>query len=350
MAFLEVKNVYKAFGEKEVLKGASFTLEKGEVLAIIGSSGNGKSTLLRILNSLEFADQGEIWLNGELLIQGGKPVKEKELRAKRKHFGMVFQSFHLFPQYNALNNVALAPTVLSGEAAKKLPWKQRKAARARGKEEALQLANDLLDRVGLSDKKENYPCELSGGQCQRVAIARALALSPDVLCFDEPTSALDPELTGEVLKVIRGLKHADRTMILVTHEMQFARSVADKVLFMANGIAEEFGTPEEVFEHPQSEVTKAFLAGYDGGAEMNADKAENATASIGEIVAAEKPAESVTEEKPEKEENSVSVYPTTEQTKKGKNREKWLNPVFSYGLIGSSALFVLLMCLYVLLF
>ncbi|MBE7090620.1 MAG: amino acid ABC transporter ATP-binding protein [Clostridiales bacterium] len=262
MAFLEVKNVYKAFGKKEVLKGASFTLGKGEVLAIIGSSGNGKSTLLRILNSLEFADQGEVWLNGELLIEGGKPVKEKELRAKRKHFGMVFQSFHLFPQYNALNNVALAPTILAKEEAKKLPWKERKAARAKARENALTLANELLDRVGLSDKKENYPCELSGGQCQRVAIARALALSPDILCFDEPTSALDPELTGEVLKVIRGLKHADRTMILVTHEMQFAKSVADKVLFMANGIAEEFGTPEEVFENPKSELTKAFLAGY----------------------------------------------------------------------------------------
>ncbi len=245
MAILEVKNLQKSFGKTEVLKDISFSLEKGEVLAIIGSSGSGKTTLLRCLNFLETHDVGEIIVNGEVLSYGeSEKISDEKLRENRLHFGLVFQNFNLFPQYTVTENITLAPTLL------------KKADKA----EIENMACALLEKVGLTEKKDFYPCQLSGGQQQRVAIARALALSPDILCFDEPTSALDPELTGEVLKVIRGLKSGDSTMIVVTHEMEFARSVADKVIFMADGIIEEMGTPEQVFGNPKSEKTRAFLS------------------------------------------------------------------------------------------
>ena len=241
MAVLEVRNLKKHFGSLDVLKGVSFSLEKGQVLAIIGSSGGGKSTLLRCLNFLETPDEGEIIVNGKQLLSSS----EEEVRQNRLHFGLVFQNFNLFPQYTVLENVTLAPNLL------------KKGTAAENKAKAL----DLLQQVGLSEKVNAYPYQLSGGQQQRVAIARALALNPAVLCFDEPTSALDPELTGEVLRVIRGLKSEDTTMIVVTHEMGFAKSVADVVIYMADGIIEEMGTPQEVFENPKSEKTRAFLHG-----------------------------------------------------------------------------------------
>ncbi len=243
MSLLEVCNISKSFGKVEVLKDVSFTLEKGEVLSIIGSSGGGKTTLLRCLNFLEFAESGKIIVDGKVLFDGSE-INEKHLRENRLHFGLVFQNFNLFPQYNVLDNITLAPKLLK----KGTP------------EEIEENAKKLIERVGLSDKINNYPCELSGGQQQRVAIARALALNPDILCFDEPTSALDPELTGEVLKVIKNLKTGDSTMIVVTHEMGFAREVSDKIMFMADGIIEEFGTPDEIFSNPKSEKTKAFLS------------------------------------------------------------------------------------------
>lgn len=255
MAFLEVKNYCKKFGETEVLKGISFSLEKGEVLAIIGSSGGGKTTLLRCLNFLEIPDEGELYLGGEKLFDAeeGIKVSDARIRERRLHFGLVFQQFNLFPQYTVFKNITLAQTLLA-----KQELKQKKAAPV-VLEAIEQKSLALLERVGLSDKKDAYPYELSGGQQQRVAIARALALSPDILCFDEPTSALDPELTGEVLKVIKGLKSSDSTMIVVTHEMEFARNVADHVIFIADGLIEEEGTPEEVFGNPKSEKMQAFL-------------------------------------------------------------------------------------------
>ena len=298
MAFFEVKDIKKKFGKTKVLKGVSFELEKGEVLAIIGSSGSGKTTLLRCINFLEEPDQGFVKVGDDTLIdipsidiesEMTDKVKSKiekikaseleetkkqskinkildgvekkaykvwekahaltadQVREKRLHLGMVFQSFNLFPHYNVIDNVTLAA---------KLQAKENDKIDVN---EVEKNALDLLEKVGLKDKIKNYPCELSGGQQQRVAIARALALKPDILCFDEPTSALDPELTGEVLKVIKGLKNSDTTMVVVTHEMEFARKVADKVIFMANGVIEEMGTPEQIFENPQSEKTKAFL-------------------------------------------------------------------------------------------
>ena len=244
MAILEVQNIRKSFGKTEVLKGVSFSLEKGQVLAIIGSSGSGKTTLLRCLNFLETPDEGEIFVNGKpLLVSAAKD--EARIRENRLHFGLVFQNFNLFPQYTALENVSLAPKLLKKDTPQNL---ERQAKR-------------LLDQVGLSDKMGNYPYQLSGGQQQRVAIARALALQPEILCFDEPTSALDPELTGEVLRVIRGLKGTDSTMIVVTHEMEFAKSVADVVIYMCDGVIEEMGPPEQLFDNPQSEKTKMFLGG-----------------------------------------------------------------------------------------
>ncbi|MCX4354666.1 MAG: amino acid ABC transporter ATP-binding protein [Oscillospiraceae bacterium] len=255
MSFLEVKKIYKSFGKTEVLKGIDFSMEKGEVLAIIGSSGSGKTTLLRCMNFLETPDTGTISVNGNVLFSSDEPpYSDAEKREKRLHFGLVFQQFNLFPQYNVLKNVSLAPELRQ--------LKAKKVTKAEKKEIIRQIDDNsrrLLDTVGLSEKVNNYPCELSGGQQQRVAIARALALNPDILCFDEPTSALDPELTGEVLRVIRELKTSDRTMIVVTHEMNFARGVADKVIFMADGVIEEYGTPDEVFGTPKSEKTKSFL-------------------------------------------------------------------------------------------
>ena len=247
MALLTVENIKKSFGKTEVLKGISFSLNKGEVLAIIGSSGSGKTTLLRCLNFLELPDEGTITVGDRLLIDGSDAatLSDEAIRQNRLHFGLVFQNFNLFPQYSVLQNVTLAPTLLKKGTAEQID------ARAR----------TLLEKVGLSDKLDSYPYQLSGGQQQRVAIARALAMSPEVLCFDEPTSALDPELTGEVLRVIRGLKDKDTTMIVVTHEMEFARNVADTVIYMADGVIEEMGTPEEVFNNPRSEKTKAFLHG-----------------------------------------------------------------------------------------
>ena len=243
MAILEVNNLKKGFGATDVLKGVSFSLEQGQVLAIIGSSGSGKTTLLRCLNFLETPDAGEIRVDGKLLT--GENLSEAQIRQNRLHFGLVFQNFNLFPQYTVLENITLAPLLM------------KKA----DPETIRQKAWNLLEQVGLLQKKDSYPYQLSGGQQQRVAIARALALSPQVLCFDEPTSALDPELTGEVLRVIRSLKDKHNTMIVVTHEMEFARSVADVVIYMADGVIEEMGTPEAIFETPQSEKTRSFIRG-----------------------------------------------------------------------------------------
>ena len=239
MPILDVKNIKKNFGANQVLKDVSFSLEEGQVLAIIGSSGSGKTTLLRCLNFLETPDSGEIFVNGKQLLS----QSEEEIRQNRLHFGLVFQNFNLFPQYTVFQNVTLAPTLLNVD-----------------KPEAIkEKAHQLIARVGLSQKENSYPYQLSGGQQQRVAIARALAMNPQVLCFDEPTSALDPELTGEVLRVIRELKNTHSTMIVVTHEMEFAKSVADVVIYMADGVIEEMGTPAQIFDNPRSEKTKAFL-------------------------------------------------------------------------------------------
>ena len=256
MAILEVQSLMKSFGSISVLKDISFTLEKGEVLSILGSSGSGKTTLLRCLNFLERPDSGAIRVGGETLFDANDPATlgEAEIRKKRLHFGLVFQSFNLFPQYTALKNVMLASELLAKE---RPDYKANRKDIIAGIEAH---ARELLDQVGLSDRMNNYPFQLSGGQQQRVAIARALALKPDILCFDEPTSALDPELTGEVLRVIRELKSDDRTMVIVTHEMEFARNVSDKVLFMADGIIEEMGTPDQIFGNPQSPRTRAFFS------------------------------------------------------------------------------------------
>ncbi len=260
MNMLEVQNLTKSFGNHQVLKGVSFSLKQGEVLVIIGSSGSGKTTLLRCLNFLEQADGGSISVGDEEIFNaaGKMNLSDHAMRDRRLHFGLVFQSFNLFPQHTVLKNVTLAPTLYKTTQLKKAKASRNEIKDARNEIEVQGRA--LLEMVGLSDKVDEYPCRLSGGQQQRVAIARALALNPDILCFDEPTSALDPELTGEVLRVIRSLKDQGRTMVVVTHEMEFARGVADHVIYMADGIIEEEGTPDEVFGNPQSEKTKAFLA------------------------------------------------------------------------------------------
>ena len=258
MAILEVKNIEKHFGATKVLEDISFNLEEGQALAIIGSSGSGKTTLLRCLNFLETPNQGQIVVQGKTLFDSADPdtQKESEVRKKRLHFGLVFQSFNLFPQYTALKNVILAKELLAQE---QPDFKSRKKEilaeiEAEGRE--------LLAKMGLADRAGHYPHQLSGGQQQRVAIARALALHPDILCFDEPTSALDPELTGEVLKVIRGLAEQKTTMIIVTHEMAFARDVADQVIFMDGGVIVEQGDARQVIENPQQERTRQFLSRY----------------------------------------------------------------------------------------
>ncbi len=250
MALLEVSNIEKHFGATKVLEDISFSLEQGQALAIIGSSGSGKTTLLRCLNFLEKPDRGVISVGGEVIFDAADPATqlERETRQKRLHFGLVFQSFNLFPQYTALQNVTLA-LHLRDEGGKNKARIDR-----RGQE--------LLAQMGLADRASHYPHQLSGGQQQRVAIARALALNPDILCFDEPTSALDPELTGEVLRVIRGLAEQKTTMIIVTHEMAFARDVADSVIFMDGGVIVERGAAKEVIENPHEERTRQFLAHY----------------------------------------------------------------------------------------
>lgn len=241
MALLEVNNIKKSFEGTEVLRDISFSLERGQVLTIIGSSGSGKTTLLRCLNFLENPDSGTISVDGVPLLRRS----EEEIRKNRLHFGLVFQNFQLFPQYSVLQNITLAPTLM----------------KAGTPEEIRQKALGLLDQVGLLQKADAYPCQLSGGQQQRVAIARAMALTPDILCFDEPTSALDPELTGEVLRVIRNLKQKNYTMIIVTHDMAFAKSISDVVIYMADGVIEETGTPAQVFDSPKSERARNFLKG-----------------------------------------------------------------------------------------
>ena len=285
MSLLEVKNIKKKFGQNEILKGISFNLDQGEVLSIIGSSGSGKTTLLRCINFLEIADQGEITVNEEkIYVNNGSSkikYKDKDLRKKRLNFGLVFQSFNLFPQYTVSKNISLALVLQNKENVKKYKKELSENLKNANKEEKKQVrkenkqklneykaqldckvekvVNELLGQVGLLDRKDFYPNQLSGGQKQRVAIARALALNPKILCFDEPTSALDPELTGEVLKVIKGLKDNGRTMIVVTHEMEFAKHVSDKVMFMSDGVIEEIGTPDEIFENPKSQKLKNFL-------------------------------------------------------------------------------------------
>ena len=261
MPVLEVHHIEKHFGSTRVLEDISFELEQGQALAIIGSSGSGKTTLLRCLNFLETPDQGTIAVNGSIIFDAADPAtqRESEVRKKRLHFGMVFQSFNLFPQYTALKNVTLAKELLARE---RPDYKQNhRAILGEIRQEGL----ELLDRMGLANRAEHFPSQLSGGQQQRVAIARALALKPDILCFDEPTSALDPELTGEVLKVIRSLAEQHTTMIIVTHEMAFARDVADQVIFMDEGVIVEQGPAREVIEHPREDRTRQFLSRYAEG-------------------------------------------------------------------------------------
>lgn len=257
MSVLEVKNISKSFGKTEVLKDISFSLEKGEVLSIIGSSGSGKTTILRCINQLETANSGYIAVDGEVFFDGAPAYKNAaEKRKKQLLVGLVFQNFNLFPHYSVLDNVTLAAKLL----AKDKPNYKHNSKEINAEIE--EKAKGLLAKVGLSQKLNNYPCELSGGQQQRVSIARALMLEPKILFFDEPTSALDPELTGEILKVIKGLAAEHMTMVIVTHEMSFAKEVSDRVIFMDGGVIVEEGTPEQVFENPKQERTKAFLSRF----------------------------------------------------------------------------------------
>lgn len=255
MKILEVQELCKSFGKTEVLKGVNFSMEEGEVLSVIGSSGSGKTTLLRCINFLERADRGRILLDGEMLFDGAenRKLSAREIRQRQLNFGLVFQDFNLFPQYSIIENVMLAPSLLAKERADYKKNRKNILADIRSN------AEEILGRVGLTEKLNNYPSELSGGQKQRVSIARALALKPRVLFFDEPTSALDPELTGEILKVIRSLAAEKITMVIVTHEIDFASNVSDKIIFMADGVVAEEGTPAEVIENPKNDRTKAFL-------------------------------------------------------------------------------------------
>ncbi len=258
MAILEVTNIHKSFGSNHVLNGISFSLDEGSVLSVIGSSGSGKTTLLRCITSLETADQGKIVVNGNIVFDSENQHKftKEEIRKNRLSVGLVFQSFNLFPQYSVLDNVTLAV---------KLQAKNREDYKANKKQIIEQIEADgleLLRKVGLAEKRDAYPCELSGGQQQRVSIARALAMKPDILFFDEPTSALDPELTGEILKVIKSLAADNMTMVIVTHEMSFARDVSDYIIFMDGGVIAEQGTPEQVIVNPKNERTKAFLSRF----------------------------------------------------------------------------------------
>ena len=264
MSLLNVENIRKSYGKTEVLKDISFSLKKGEVLAIIGSSGSGKTTLLRCLNFLETPGNGKISVNDKVLFDSNdsSAKSDSEIRKRRLHFGLVFQSFNLFPQYTVIENILLAPKLAAKEQIKQTGEYMGAKSYKEAHEIIKSNAKSLLERVGLSEKSESYPCNLSGGQQQRVAIARALALNPDVLCFDEPTSALDPELSGEVLNVIRSLKTSDSTMIVVTHEIEFARDVADKIIFMADGVIAEEGTPEQVINNPQNPRTQVFLSRF----------------------------------------------------------------------------------------
>ena len=261
MSVLDVQHMEKHFGTTRVLEDISFSLERGQTLAIIGSSGSGKTTLLRCLNFLETPDQGTISVNGSVVFDAADPAtqRESEVRKKRLHFGLVFQSFNLFPQYTALKNVTLAKELLARERHDFKAHKKENLGRIEAE------GRELLAQMGLAERADFYPGQLSGGQQQRVAIARALALGPDILCFDEPTSALDPELTSEVLRVIRTLAEQKTTMIIVTHEMAFARDVADQVIFMDEGVIVEQGSAKEVIENPQQARTRQFLARYSQG-------------------------------------------------------------------------------------
>ena len=258
MALLEVNELHKSFGSLEVLKGISFSMEQGETISVIGPSGSGKTTLLRCMNFLEIADSGSIRVNDKVIFDAGSAqLSDEQIRRNRLHFGLVFQNFNLFPQYTALDNVSLAPKLQ----AKNLP--EYKSSKKALMEQIEAKSADILRRVGLGDKLDYYPHQLSGGQQQRVAIARALALTPEVLFFDEPTSALDPELTGEVLNVIKQLAQENLTMVVVTHEMSFASAVSDRVIFMDGGHIIEQGPPSQVLGDPQEERTRQFLRGYE---------------------------------------------------------------------------------------
>lgn len=255
MKILEIENIRKSFGKNQVLKDVSFSMNEGEVVSIIGSSGSGKTTLLRCINFLERADAGKIYLDGDELFDGENKehLKPAEIRKKQLNFGLVFQDFNLFPQYNVLDNVMLAPKLLAKE---RPDYKTNKKEILAGIRET---AIELLTKVGVADKLSSYPWELSGGQKQRVSIARALALKPRVLFFDEPTSALDPEITNEVLKVIKALADEGITMIIVTHEMLFAKNISDRVIFMDQGVIAEEGSAEDVFTNPKTERLQEFL-------------------------------------------------------------------------------------------
>ena len=268
MSYFSIDNLTKNFGELGVLRGISLDMQKGEVLSVIGSSGSGKTTLLRCINFLDTPSSGSITLDGEVMYSDAetKRIPENELRRRRMNFGLVFQSFNLFPQYNVLDNIKLAPALFLKEKIKELKKSGKKKPEIDDfyRSELNRIdseAQRLIEKIGLTEKINAYPCELSGGQCQRVAIARALVLSPKILCFDEPTSALDPMLTGEVLKVIRSLRDDGRTMIIVTHEIGFAKSVSDKIVFMFDGVIEESGNAKDLIENPRSEKLKTFLSG-----------------------------------------------------------------------------------------